>query len=75
MYYKDTTNNLHFLDSAEFVYLLPADCVAITDEEAQAIQTEIEANRPAPVELTPQEKLASAGLSVDELKVLLGIAV
>lgn len=29
---------------------------------------------PEPVELTPQEKLASAGLSVDELKTLLGIA-
>ena len=29
----------------------------------------------APVELTPQEKLASAGLTVDELKELLGIAV
>lgn len=75
MYYKDTNNNqLHFLDSAEFEYLLPADCLAITDEEAQAIQAEIEANQPAPVELTPQEKLASAGLSVDELKELLGIA-
>jgi hypothetical protein len=49
MYYKDTTNNLHFLDSAEFVYLLRAVCVAITDEESQAIQTEMEANRPAPV--------------------------
>ena len=73
--YKDTNNNLHFLDSAEFEYLLPAGCVAITDEEAQAIQAEIEANKPAPVELTPQEKLANAGLTVDELKVLLGIAV
>ena len=30
---------------------------------------------PEPVPLTPQEKLASAGLSVDELKKLLGIAV
>ena len=30
---------------------------------------------PEPVELTPQEKLASAGLTVDELKELLGIAV
>ena len=29
---------------------------------------------PEPVELTPQEQLASAGLSVDELKTLLGIA-
>ena len=28
---------------------------------------------PEPVELTPQEKLASAGLSVDELKSLLGL--
>jgi hypothetical protein len=74
MYFKDTNNNLHFLDSAEFAYLLPADCIAITDEEAQAIQAEIEANQPAPVELTPQEKLASAGLTVDELKELLGIA-
>ena len=73
MYYKDTNNTLHFLDSAEFEYLLPADCVAITDEEAQAIQAEIEANQPAPVELTLQEKLASAGLSVDELKSLLGL--
>ena len=73
-HYKDTNNNLHFLDSAEFEYLLPADCVAITDEEAQAIQAEIEANQPVPIELTPQEKLANAGLTVDELKSLLGIA-
>ena len=71
--YKDTNNTLHFLDSAEFEYLLPADCVAITDEEAQAIQAENEANQPAPVELTPQEKLASAGLTIDELKELLGL--
>ena len=75
MYYKDTNNELHFLDSAEFEYLLPADCVAITDEEAQAIQAENEANMPVPVPLTPQEKLANAGMTVDELKELLGIAV
>ena len=73
MYFKDTNNALHFLDSSEFEYLLPADCTPITDEEAQFIQAEIEANQPAPVEPTPQEKLASAGLSVDELKTLLGI--
>jgi hypothetical protein len=73
MYFKDTNNNLHFLDCSEFEYLLPADCVAITDEEAQEIQAEYEANQPAPVELTPQEKLANAGLTVDELKSLLGI--
>ena len=73
MYFKDTNNTLHFLDSAEFEYLLPADCTPITDEEAQVIQAEIEANQPAPIELTPQEKLASAGLSVAELKSLLGL--
>ena len=73
MYYKDTNSNLHFLDSAEFEYLLPSACVAITDEEAHEIQVEFEANQPVPVELTPQEKLASAGLSVYELKELLGI--
>ena len=28
---------------------------------------------PEPVELTPQEKLANAGLSIEELKQLLGI--
>ena len=75
MNYKDLENNLHFLDDASFIHLLPSDCVEITDEEAQAIQAEIEANQPAPVELTPQEKLANAGLTVDELKELLGIAV
>jgi hypothetical protein len=46
MHYKDTNNNLHFLDSAEFEYLLPADCTPITDEEAQAIRAENEANMP-----------------------------
>jgi len=74
-YFKDTNNGLHFLDDVSFSHLLPADCISITDEEAQAIQAEIEANQPAPVPLTPQEKLANAGLTVDELKVLLGIAV
>lgn len=47
MYYKDTNNALHFLDSAVFEYLLPSACVAITDEEAQVIQVEFEANQPA----------------------------
>jgi len=72
-YYKNTNNELHFLDSAEFKYLLPVNCILITDEEAQTIQAEYQANKPVPVELTAQEKLANAGLSVDELKVLLGI--
>ena len=35
--YKDENENLYSLDSPEFEYLLPADCVEITDEEAAAI--------------------------------------
>ncbi len=46
-HYKDTENNLHFIDDAAFAHLLPADCVAITDEEAEAL-------RPVPVPSVPQ---------------------
>lgn len=45
-YYKEPNDALHYLESSEFEYLLPADCIAITDEEAKAIQVEIEANQP-----------------------------
>lgn len=36
--YKDSNNQLHFLDSAEHEYLLPDGCVEITDAEAEAIR-------------------------------------
>lgn len=35
--FKDTNNKVHVIDSAEFAYLLPADCVPITDAEAGVI--------------------------------------
>lgn len=35
--YKDTQNKLHFIE-AEFAHLLPAGCVEITDEEAEALR-------------------------------------
>jgi len=38
MYYKAPDNSVHFLDSAEFEYLLPAGSVAITDAEANALR-------------------------------------
>lgn len=38
MHFKDTNNKLHFLDSAEFIHLLPSDCVEITEEEAEALR-------------------------------------
>lgn len=46
-HYKDTENNLHFIDDAAFAHLLPPGCVQITDEEAQAL-------RPVPVPSVPQ---------------------
>ena len=36
-YYKDTNNQLHFLESLYFEYLLPIGSVKITDEEAEAL--------------------------------------
>jgi len=56
-HYKDTENNLHWLDDTGFEHLLPEGCVQITDEEAVAISA---ANNPAPApqtEVNPVDKL------------------
>jgi hypothetical protein len=42
MHYKAPDNSIHFLDSTEFEYLLPAGFVAITDSEAQALRPSVE---------------------------------
>lgn len=49
MFYKNISNQLHWLDSSEFEYLLPEGSVQITDAEAAAIQ---EANKPTPTPVT-----------------------
>jgi hypothetical protein len=36
--YKDPENNLHFLDSSDYEYMLPAGSVQITDAEAEALR-------------------------------------
>lgn len=36
-YFKDTQNKVHFLESAEFSYLLPIGVVEITEQEAKVI--------------------------------------
>ena len=65
MFYKDTQNNLHWLDDVSFEHLLPADAIQITNAEAEAIQ---EANKPvsAPVaQISPRQirmALTHAGL-------------
>jgi hypothetical protein len=38
MNYKAPDNSIHFLDSADYEYLLPAGSVQITDEEAEALR-------------------------------------
>ena len=52
MHYKAPDNSLHFLDSSDYEYLLPAGSVQITDEEAEAL-------RPQPAELTYAQKRAA----------------
>lgn len=46
-HYKDPSNGLHFLDSADFAHLLPAGCVEIPGEEAAALS--------APPASTPEQ--------------------
>lgn len=36
--YKDYNNQLHFIESGEYINLLPAGCIEITDAEADAIR-------------------------------------
>ena len=50
--YKDLNGNIHVLDSTEYEYLLPSGCIAITQEEADALS--------APIPLTPKEKANNA---------------
>jgi len=41
-HYKDTESKLHWLDSTEYESYLPAGCVQITDEEAEALRPKVE---------------------------------
>jgi hypothetical protein len=38
MYYKDTQNELHWVDSEEYEYMLPNGSVRITDEDAEILR-------------------------------------
>lgn len=46
-YYKNTNNELYFLDSVKFKHLIPADCTSITEKEAIAIQVKQKADAEA----------------------------
>lgn len=51
-YFKDTEEELHWLDDASFAHLLPEGCIEITDEEADLL-------RPQPPEPTYAELRAA----------------
>lgn len=61
-YFKDTQNNIHHLDDAQFVYLLPKGSVEITDDEAESIRV---SQLPVPPEPTYQELRAAAYPSIE----------
>ena len=59
--YKAPDNSLHFIE-AEFAHLLPAGCVEITNEEAEALRP---VPVPAPIVVSPRQirqALTAAGL-------------
>ena len=58
MNYKDTQNNLHFIDPL-FAHLLPEGCVQITEDEAEAL-------RPKPAPLTYADLRAQAYPSIPD---------
>jgi len=59
---------------AEFVYLSDQDLVVKSDKTKAQIETIIAAHNPKPiVEQTIADKLASVGLSIDDLKLALGL--
>ena len=39
-HYKDTSGNLHFIESAEFEYLLPVGCLKLSDKDAAKLQAD-----------------------------------
>lgn len=71
--YKDKNNELFAYELDGSQDHLIGDKTAITQEEADAInQAKINA-LPQSEPLTPLEKLESIGLTIDELKTLLGV--
>jgi hypothetical protein len=71
--FKDAKNTIWAYELDGSQDHLIGDKIAITQEEADAIIQAKQATISQPTPLTPEEKLASVGLSIDELKDLLGV--
>lgn len=75
--YKDTENNVFAYELDGSQDHLIGDKTQITQEQANDLITEKQASIPASPSVTPAtpaEKLALLGLTVDDLKTLLGVA-
>ena len=55
MFYKDITNQIHWLDNPAFEYLLPKGCVQISDEQAAAIQRDNKPVSPPVTRISPRQ--------------------
>ena len=70
--FKDTNNNVFAYESDGSQDDLIGNKTAITQKEADTLNANKIALLPQLTPLTPTEKLASIGLTVDELKALVG---
>ena len=71
--YKSNTNEIFAYEEDGSQDHLIEDKIAITQKEADAIIKAKLGAIPQPTPLTPAEKLASLGLTVTDLKELLGV--
>jgi hypothetical protein len=71
--FKDTNNEVFAYELDGSQDHLIGNKTPITQEEADALIAEKQVIIPAPTSLTPSEKLELVGLTVDELKSLLGV--
>ena len=71
--FKDAENNIWAYEEDGSQDHLIGNKIAITKEQADAINQEKIDALPKQEPLTPLQKLASVGLTVDELKTLLGV--
>lgn len=52
-YYKDAAAEVYWLDDAEFEHLIPADCIQISEAEADALR------KPSPERIAEQYEVAA----------------
>jgi hypothetical protein len=72
--FKDSNNEVFAYELDGSQDHLIGEKTPITQQEADSLIAAKQAALPVPTPLTPSEKLASVGLSVDELKSLLGVS-